>query len=148
MVRRYGRVTSGSDRRNSRSGGRAVIGQRPLRLALLFLIAVVLRLLTVLLVRTVLVIVRRHLVLVVVPWRLWRYRVVRHRLPAGHRTGPVPDAPRFRERAERHVRGSSAWIRGHPRLSPRAALMPDDHRVHGQVDVTGPALLFVRRRRR
>lgn len=77
-----------------------------------------------------------------------RLRVVRHRLPARHRAGPITSATRFRERAERHVRGPRARVRRDPGLGPGATFMPDHHCVHGQVRVAGPASLLVRWRRR
>jgi len=151
VVRGYGRVVP---RPNGRRFGTAdsddaaapVVRRRPLPLVLLVVVLVLLLLLLLLLlVLLVLVIVRRRLD---VGRGRRRRDVMRHRPPAGHRPGPVPGAPRFRERAERHVRGPGARVRRHPGLGPRASLVPDDHRVHSlQVRVTGPASLFVVRRR-
>lgn len=149
-MRGYGRVVPGPAGSDRGSRG-AAVGRCPLQpLVLLVPVAlVVLVLLLVLVLVLVLVHVVRLVLRVLLMVRRWRRRhVVRHRLPAGHRAGPVPGAPRFRERAEGHVRGPGARVRRHARLGPGAALVSDDHRVHGQVRVAGPAPLFVRRRRR
>lgn len=151
VVRRYGRMVPGPDgrecsRRTAATG--AAVGRRPLPLLVVAVLLLLFQLLLVYpaAVRKVLVVV--HLVRLL--GRLGRHRgVMGHRPPAGHRTGPVPGAPRFRERAKGHVRRPGAWVRWHAGLGPGPALVPDDHRVHdGQVGVTGPAPLFVVRRRR
>lgn len=148
VVRGYGRVVPRPDGRRfdtAHPRAAAVVRRRPLPLVLL-IVDLILLLLLLLLLMLVLVIVRRSSL------DLGRGRrrrdVVRHRPPAGHRAGPVPGAPRFRERAERHVRGPGARVRRHAGLDARAALVSDHHRVHDlQVGVTGPAPLFVVRRR-
>jgi len=147
VVRGYGRVVprpNGGRFDTADPRAAAVVRRRPLPLVLLIVDLILLLLLLLLMM----------LVMVIVRWSfdLGRGRrsrdVVRHCPPAGHRAGPIPGAPRFRERAERHVRGPGARVRRHAGLGARAALVSYHHSVHGlQVSVTGPAPLFVVRRR-
>jgi len=159
VVRGYSRVIPGRPGAGDRGG--ASVGRRPLPLLVVVVVVLLLLVLVV-----VLAVVRRRFVEMAVvivdvvgvavagvnaemaERRLRRGHVVRHRLPAGHRAGPVARAPRFRERAERHVRGPGARVGRHASLGAGSALVPDHDRVHGlQVRVTGPASLFVGGRR-